>query len=286
MNVLFVGAGKGSWEMRGLQLAEAVGGRAASTPTKADWAWAEVAVLVKRHGALHAAQARAAGVPIAWDVLDFWQQPSENHLGAHLHRQALADRVAGLAPAVVIGATRAQAEDAGPLGAYVPHHSWAGLEPTPPRREIRVVAYQGSPAFLGNWLGVLSRACVARGWRFEVNPPDLSQADLLVALRDGAWDGWACRRWKSGVKLVNAVAAGRPVLAQATAAFAEIDPPGSTIETAAQAEAALDAWRHYDARVAAYDICVRMAPAYRLPEVAARFRRILDVARATPCAAS
>lgn len=281
MNLLFVGAGKGSWEMRGLQMAQALGARATSSPTNQDWAWADLAVLVKRHGMLHAPTARANAVPFVWDALDFWSQPGDNARPEAQCRQVLASHVLALRPDLVVGATEAQAYAAG--GNHLPHHSWAGLEPTPPRAEVRAVAYQGSPAFLGEWLGTVSRSCVRRGWRFEVNPPDLSQADILVALRSGPWDGWACRQWKSGVKLVNAIAAGRPVIGQATAARKEIVPPGSVVETAEELDQALDYWTPQDRRSMAYDSCLALAPGYTLSSVAAQYRRILEGVRASRC---
>jgi hypothetical protein len=282
MNILFLGAGKGSWQMRGLQLAQAMAGRATSAPTPQDWQWADVAVLVKRHGLLHAPAARGNAVPVVWDALDFWAQPGENARPEAQARQGLRAHTAALRPSLTIGATLAQAA-AACNGAYLPHHSWPGLVPTPARPQVRTVAYQGSPAYLGEWLGHCSRACVARGWRFVVNPPDLSQVDILVSLRAGGWDGWACREWKSGVKLVNAIAAGRPVISQATAASREILPPGSVIETPEGLASALDFWAPEDRRQRAVVACEALAPAYTLSAVAAEYSRILTARGQQAC---
>lgn len=273
MNLLFVGAGKGSWAIRGQQLAAALEARTTEAPRAADLAWADLVVLVKRHGARHAATVRGAGRPVVWDALDCWRQPWDNALPEAAARAALGAQRAAVAPALALGATQAQAEALG--GAYLPHHAWRGLEPAAARQEIGLVGYQGNPAFLGLWGGCLAGACARRGWRFVVNPPDLRAADLLVALREGPWDGWQCRAWKSGVKLVNALAAGRPVLTQPTAAWREIGPPGSAVETEADLEAALDAWRPRAARDAAVLACARLARAYTLDAVAAEYRRLL-----------
>ncbi|MES2341722.1 MAG: hypothetical protein V4597_08590 [Pseudomonadota bacterium] len=281
MNVLLVGGGQGSWTMRGIQLGRALGGRSTSSPTRADWDWAEVVVLVKRSGARHAGEARAAGKPVVWDAVDCWGQPSQNGYDERAALDMLRGLTISVAPTVAVAATRAQAAAFAAIGVpscYLPHHSWDGLEPAEARAAVSAVAYQGNPGYLGRWDGILARLCRDRGWRFAVNPPDLREADLLVALRDGPWDGWMPRQWKSGVKLVNAVAAGRPVIAQPSAAHAEIGPPGSTVETEAQLAAALDAWADPGPREAACEACRRLAPAYTLSAVAEAYAKILRAA--------
>jgi hypothetical protein len=84
-----------------------------------------------------------------------------------------------------------------------------------------------------------------------------------------------CREWKSGVKLGNAVAAGRPVITQNSAAFREIAPPGWAIETEEQLESALDQLTTLHARTLAYEECREIAGRYTLPSVAEQFRVIL-----------
>lgn len=274
MNLLIVGGGKGSWDIRGVQLGAALGARVTSNPSDADWRWADLAVLVKRYGSQHAAAAKAVGCPIVWDALDCWPQPADNGRPESAARAALIAQIVAMKPAQVVGATQAQAEAAG--GTYLPHHSRPGLEPEDARADCRVVAYEGNPSYLGAWAGRLRAACASRGWTFALNTSDLRHADVIVALREGPWDGWACRQWKSGVKLVNAIAAGRPVLTQDTAAAREIGAPGSIVETAADLDVALDAWTPYAARAAAADECRALAPVYTLAAVAAQYRLLLD----------
>lgn len=274
MNVLIVGGGKGSFTMRGLQLGAAIGARVMTEPTAADWAWADGVVLIKRAGAQWAAKAHEAQLPIVWDALDFWSQPRDNRLSEADARARLRQEVGRIRPDVIIGATAAMAEACG--GIYLPHHSWSGLTPTPARETVNVVAYEGNPAYLGAWRSALDQACERRGWRFVVNPFDLRAVDLLVAVRDGEWDGWMCREWKSGVKVVNAIAAGRPLIGQASAAIRELQPPGSEIESAADIGAAFDAWTDLEARQRAVDACRALAPAVSLEAVADRYRAILS----------
>jgi hypothetical protein len=273
MNLLMVGAGSGSWAMRGQQLGHALGARVTSTPAKADWTWADLVVLVKRYGARYAAAAHAAGVPIVWDALDFWSQPTENTFDEPRARALLQTQLETIRPVLTIGATEAMAAAAG--GVYLPHHSWQLLEPMRPQDAVQMVAYEGNPAYLGRWADRLRAACQARKWAFVINPPALWQADILIALRDAQWDGWMCRQWKSGVKLVNAIAAGRPIVTQPSAAVREIDAPVGLVEDPKDLELTLDEIAQVDVRAYAYELCRRAAPAYRLPAIADRYRAIL-----------
>ncbi len=248
MNVLIVGRGQGSYTMRGLQIGAALGARVTSDPTEADWQWAETVILVKRDGVKWAARARARQMPVVWDALDCWQQPLQN----------------GLDEASALG------------GVCIPHHGRFGLVPTPAREQMRVVGYDGSPAFLAEWAPAIERACAARGWMFVINPPDLSAVDVLVALRGGPWDGWMCREWKSGVKLANAILAGRPMLMQDTAAARELQPAGTIVYGVGDIPAALDAWRDYDRRAAVVEVSCARATEFTVEAAAARYVLILS----------
>lgn len=229
MNVLMVGAdSRGSWQMRGVQLGAAMGARVTLKPTANDWAWADVVVLVKRAAMVFSKEARACKVPVVWDALDFWQQPEENskplqeHIGTALQiaRDANVSRI--------VCATQAMASDLG--GVYLTHHCREGLKPTPIRDRAMVVGYDGTKKYLGRWLPALEKACADLGLNFGINPKNLPFCDVLVSFRDGKWDGEVCRRWKSGVKFVNAVVAGRPILSQPSAALDEIKPFGLTVD--------------------------------------------------------
>ena len=279
MNVLVVGSGKGSWEMRGQQLGGAIGARVSSSPSAEDWKWASVAVLIKRAGFKYAALARQFNVPIVWDAVDFWSQPWDNGRPEEQARQILKASLDAIRPALTIGATEAMAEAAG--GVYLPHHSWRGLKPVKPQEHVKVVTYQGNPVYLGQWRPALVKACARRGWSFATAPDGtgdepLYRSDILVAFRDGLWDGWMCREWKSGVKLVNAIAAGRPMVTQPGAAWREIDPPGWAVDSEENLEAALDHLTTLHARTLVYEACMDLAPRYTLPAVAESFRGILS----------
>lgn len=286
MNILMVGAGKGSFVMRGQQLGAALGARVTSAPTDADFDWCDLVVLVKKHATTFAPRAHKAGKPIVWDALDFWSQPAQNSYKQDAATFALQSHIKVIKPALVIGATEAMAQAARAYvpAAYLPHHSWAGLVPTAPRENVSVVAYEGNPAYLGRWHGWLTEACAKRGWSFVVNPADLSTADILVAFRDGPWDGWICRAWKSGVKAVNAVAAGRPIVMQDCAARREISPVGPQVESRDQLDEQLFTIAILDNRLHCFRQSQDEAPTFTLDAVAEQYRSILSKV-VTPCTA-
>lgn len=263
--------------MRAVQLGAAISARVLTQPAESDWRWADVAILVKKHAATFAPEAHRYGVPIVWDALDFWKQPADNSSTQERAMALLQAQLTVIKPQLVIGATRAQAEACG--GAYLPHHSWAGLVPTPARERVQTVAYEGGAVYLGQWGEWIGAECRARGWHFVVNPPDLSQADIIVAFRDGQWDGWICRQWKSGVKLVNAIAAGRPVIGQHSAARREIQPDGTVVESRGQLAPAFDAWVDQAARQKVVERALTLTPAYTLEAVAKQYQAILESRR-------
>lgn len=277
MNILMIGTGKGVWEIRGQQLGAALGARVCEAPTTADLTWADVVVLVKRAPLAYAAQAHRLGTPVVWDPVDAWAQPAQNGLTAAAARDWLQMEVARRGAVLTLGATQAMAEAAGATGAYLSHHHRVGLSAAPVRETVQAVIYEGRADYLGRWAGILTRLCAARGWRFAVNPPDLREGDLFVALRDGVWDGYMPREWKSGVKVLNAMAVGRPIISQAMASAREIQPPGhSLIETEGELEAALDLWADRDRRAAVAEQCAAVAPGYSVTAMAQTYRALLE----------
>lgn len=281
MNVLILGGGKKSWEIRGRQLGGAIGARVVKKPTDRDFRWADVVVLIKRAPESWAKSARRLRKPIVWDALDFWQQPEENALSEAEARRLLRARIAVLRPTLVIAATQAMAEASG--GIYLPHHARPGLHPTPARRIVRTVGYEGIRKYLGRWGDTIHEECARRGWEFVVNPSDLSEMDLVVAFRSGEHDGWMCREWKSGVKVGNAIAAGRPIIGQSCAAMRELIPNGCVTEEYGGLLSSFDYWTDYAKRKAGVAQSIERMSEFSLPTIAARFKTILaDVVARRP----
>lgn len=276
MNILMIGQGKGSFEVRGKQLGGAIGARVVVAPSDDDVRWADVVVLIKRAAFEWSTLVHRFKKPIVWDALDFWMQPFQNSLDESQSKALLHAMIRAVRPALVIGATEAMAREA--HGVYLPHHHRPGLTPAPARETVSFVGYEGAKKYLGKWGRAVHAECDKRGWIFAVNPENLSNCDILVAFRDSPWDGWMCREWKSGVKLVNAMAAGRPIIAQPSAAWKEIIPMAEVhdmaIHDTSELPAAFDFWptemRQRYATNAPY-----FSEDYSLATIAERYRNIL-----------
>ncbi len=194
----------------------------------------------------------------------------------------LANHLQAIKPTLTICATEAMA--AACDGVYLPHHSRPGLTSAPVREDVTTVAYEGNPSYLGRWHGWVADACAKRGWAFVMNPASLADADVVVAFRDGPWDGWICREWKSGVKVVNAIAAGRPLISQDCAAVRELQPIGEVIESPDQLSAALDKWTPRPVRQFVATKSAAKASLYSLSAVAEGYLSLL-LSRGLSCAA-
>jgi hypothetical protein len=278
MRVLIVGAdGRGSFQMRGQQLGAAIGARVTTRPSQSDWAWAEVIVLVKHAATVWGPQAKRAKVPVLWDVLDIWRQPQENQLALDDLRRRVVEIQETVGIVTLIAATHAMATAIG--GVCLPHHSRLGLRPAPVREHAVLVAYEGQPKYLGSWRRILEAACASQGMTFVVNPPDLRLVDIVVAFRGECWDGDVCRQWKSGVKVVNAVAAGRPLISQDCAGAREnASAIVSFVETPKELPEALSECASFKRRQMAHEHAVGAAEDFTLDAIAGVYRRMLETA--------
>lgn len=272
--LLFIGVGRGSFEVRGVQLGRAMGARVTTKPSADDWAWADVIVLIKHAIETYGDHAKATGKTVVWDALDFWKQPEDNGRSVAEMTRLVAERKKRFGIAHVIGATKSMAHAVG--GSYLPHHHRPGLVPGDVRPELKTVAYEGKRKYLGSWGKALQRTCDRLGLRFVVNPTDIREADLLVAFRGEEHDGDLCRQWKSGVKFANAIAAGRPILSQPCAAFDEIQPYGDMVSSRADLEAAIAWWQPIERRATVCHDCPD--DAFALADAARAYASILQTA--------
>lgn len=224
MRILVTGNGTaGSWKVRGEQLGNAIGAVVKPHATDSDIAKADVVVVVKRLSPELAVRVRAQGKVLVWDCVDPWPQPAGNLWQRDECRRWLRHELAKLAPDAVVYATRSMQEDADdPRASLVlPHHARPGIEANPIRDAVRVVGYEGRDLYLAHWRKVLEVQCQERCWEFVCNPRSLSNLDIVVALRGGEWDGYACRHWKSNVKLANAQGSGTPFIGTQESGYME-----------------------------------------------------------------
>lgn len=217
MAILFTGkGGSGSWQIRGAQLG-AIGD---AIPNVSDPKGYDLAVVVKRVTPGILKGLRARGVPWVWDVVDAYPQPSSVWWSRRDAVHWLRTQVDTLRPSGIIWPTRAMAEDC-PVdvpSTVLYHHHRPGLCLNPIRETIRAVGYEGGD-YLGRWRGDLERECARRGWELVINPGELANVDVVVALRDP--QGYTTRHWKSNVKLANAHGSGTPFVGNPEAGYRE-----------------------------------------------------------------
>jgi len=218
MHVLMTGRGtSGSWQIRGVQLGHAIG--AAVVPNALDVAPYDVAILVKRPTAELLHRFRRAGTKVVWDVVDAWPQPVGNEWNKRRCLDWLEEQIIMIRPAGIVAATKAMAEDCERFGLPVlalPHHARPGLRMNP-IRPVKVVGYEGGEQYIAKWRSVIEAECARRGWQFVMQPAELADVDIVLALRDSG--GYAPRQWKSNVKLANAQGSGTPVICNREAGY-------------------------------------------------------------------
>lgn len=217
VKLLFTGRGtSGSWKIRGEQLGAAIGATVKQAPSLADCRAVDLVVVVKRVSDELLATLRASGTPWVFDCVDFYPQPA---CSAWEQGEAI-DWVRGhlrrLAPAAVIWPNLRMREDCDIdlPGLVLPHHHRPGIKRNPIRKKVEAVGYEGSPAYLGAWRPAIEEECRKRGWRFCVNPNNLADLDIVIAMRDRFWGGYVPLHWKSNVKLANAHGSGTPFVGQ------------------------------------------------------------------------
>lgn len=225
MAFLFTGKGgrSGSWAVRGIQLGGGVG---SVIPRCTDTKGFDVAVVVKRTPAETIQSLRDNSVPWVWDIVDAYPQPEANHWtraeGIHWIRKQVDD----LSPHGIIWPNRKMMEDCAldlPQTVLYHHHR-PGIKVNPIRPEVKTVGYEGGD-YLGVYRRTLEKECDKRGWQFVVNPENLADLDIVVALRDPT--GYVPFCYKSNCKLANAHGSGTPFIG---------NPENGYIETQTGAE--------------------------------------------------
>ena len=234
----------------------------------------DLAVIVKRHRPDLLWRLRQANVPIVWDVVDAWPQPSGNEWDEARCMDWLRNEVALLKPKAIVTPTKAMAVDCSPFGIPVlalPHHARPKMRINPIREKVQKVGYEGGD-YLGQWGPVLRAECDKRGWEFIVNPPALADLDIVVAFRDAK--GYAARNWKSNCKLANAQGSGTPCIMNKEAGYLETDRGGVLwVDDVNHLGMALDALTSVETRRNAAKQL--LAGKIELEDVAGRYRRWL-----------
>jgi hypothetical protein len=276
MKLLVTGSGKsGSWIVRGEQMGAALGALVKPHATLADMGAADVILVVKRCTPELLAGLQICGRPWVFDVVDPYPQPACNSWSPYESIAWLQTLIQRLRPNAVVWPTERMREDGGGIGKVIRHHHRPGIERNPIRERIEVVGYEGSARYLdGGLLEAITDECHRRGARFVVNPAQLAELDVVVALRSARWTSYAARHWKSGVKLSNAHASGTPFIGARECGYIESATGGEEwATTASDVGAALDALAPRAVRQAISERFV--AATFPVERAAAQIREVL-----------
>lgn len=270
MKILVTGSGAGgSWQIRGEQLGRAIGAKV--LPRALEVGGYDAAIVVKRPPADLIARLHAQRVRVVWDIVDAWPQPAGNDFSQAECMNWLRERVRAIRPAAIVAPTQAMAADCAEFGVPVlalPHHARPGLRPLTPRK-LLTIGYEGGEQHLGRWGQWLGDWCARHGYEWRLNPPELADLDIVVALRDRT--GYAPRHWKSNVKLANAQGAGVPIICAREAGYMETASGAERwADNEAELDGALQELEPVAQRAAASLELRKAAPA--LADVAAKYR--------------
>lgn len=277
MRLLVTGKGSaGSWTVRGEQLGAALAAVVKPHAALEDVQACDLVLVVKRTPEPVLAALRAARRRWVLDVVDFYPQPAANAWTRAEAIRWVRNRIAELAPSAVIWPNQRMADDCEvDLPSMVLyHHHRPGIETNLIREEVRVVGYEGAADYLAEWRPALDAECARRGWRFVVNPRQLADLDIVVALRGGRFSGYVPAHWKSNVKLANALGSGTPFIGQAEHGYLETKQGAERwVETKADLRRALDELTPRAARLRAAEDA--MGWRYGVKEAAADLGRFL-----------
>lgn len=207
----------GAWQIRGQQIAAMRSNwTAINQPTDKDLHQADLVCLVKKPDPRVIDRVRQMGKPLVFDIVDSWAQPDDGlkYTDASKAHELFAPAWRRIGADGYIFPTRRMQEDLGALvrdKITIYHHFWPQIQRNPIRERVAVIGYEGAD-YLGEWRPRIEQACSDRGIRFVANPVNYTDLDIVILARGGAHGNFLSRRYKSNVKLANAMGSGTPAL--------------------------------------------------------------------------
>ena len=163
MKVLFTGRGgkAGSWQMRGLQMAEMrPDWRAVANCTLADLRDTDVAVITKRISDDSLAEIKKWGGKIVYDPLDFWHQPNDA-VGISSPEEVqlkFSKHFKNINANLTLACNEKMKHDLAPMCRRVEilHHHYDPKLKAAKYNAGRTIVYWGHPRYLGEWADKMS----------------------------------------------------------------------------------------------------------------------------------
>jgi hypothetical protein len=209
--------------VRGLQLGGAINATVRPNATTADCKAHDVIVVVKRCPDELLRSIRASGKPWVYDIIDSYPQPLAGTWTKEQAQRWVWQKLADYSPDRVIWPNMKMRHDCDGAShdLTLPHHYWPAMTPNPIREKVKLVNYEGSQSYLGVWEHWIHKECSRRNWCFSINAASYNAADIVVAFRDGEYNGYVQRHFKSGIKLANAHGSGTPFVGQIESGYLE-----------------------------------------------------------------
>lgn len=192
-------------------------------PTIEECRTADVIVVVKRISPDVLATIRQSGTPWVFDCVDFYPQPSCSQWSASDAAEWVRGSLKQLNPYAVVWPNKRMGQDCGEgwKGTVLPHHHRPGIASNPIREKVKLVGYEGAATYIDAWRPHIEHECKRRGWQFVINPENLADVDIVLALRGGDRSCYVTRHWKSNVKIANAHGSGTPFVGQRECGYLE-----------------------------------------------------------------
>jgi len=260
MRIVITGNGKsGSWKIRGEQLGRAIGADVIPNIMARDLNNYDVCICVKKP-----TSATINFSNSVFDMVDCWPQPF--HRGDHL--QYVKERMQGFK--YTIAATQKMQDDVSATW-NLRHHFRPNIQENQIRKDVKIIGYEGAEHYITEWMPFIRRECKERGWRFEINPTNLADCDVVLGLRGNEWRNYASDNWKSGVKFSNAIGSLTPFIALPESGYNEYGVRFESVNIFEDLKTAFDNISDHEYRLSLAQEYKNKKPHYSLEAVAAEY---------------
>lgn len=264
MKILVTGKGSsGSWKVRGEQLGGAIGAQVVARASEKQIKKADIVIVVKKPWP----GTNKAKLTV-YDMVDCYPQPAS----FSWDKQTLINwSKQHIAPYnKTVAATEKMQQDL-QTDFWLRHHFRPNIEENQIRQQVQVVGYEGCERYLGKYLPIIAEQCKKRGWQFVINPACLAQCDVLLAVRDDDWRGYASDNWKSCVKMSNAIGSLTPLIALPESGYVETHAPFISIDNTSNISDAFDVVSDFETRFHIANQYLKLKPLYELNTVAQEY---------------
>ena len=233
MNILITGTGHGgSWQIRASQLGKVLDAQVVPLANDIQISRADVVINVK-----HTVPNIKYATVSVLDIIDAYPQPTcmscEKNACIEWGRRYCAPYT------YTIAATHKMQQDL-KTDFWLRHHYRPGIIENQIKQNIKTIGYEGRSKYIGTYLPIIEQQCKIRGWQFVVNPINVADCDVILAIRDKPWKGYATDNWKSCVKMSNAIGSLTPLIALNEQGYQETNLPFVAIQKATELSGVFD----------------------------------------------